>query len=283
VPVDLDSTGTGFLVEALAEDAGETQVAWAWTSRRFGRDVDSVSLADEVAESAVRALGAKPLPSGPYTVLIQPRVGVQLMSLLIQALSAEAVQLNRSFLNGEMNKKVVSDKLTFTDDPLRADGVNSTALDDEGVVCRPRAMIDRGVLSSYFYDLRAARRAGVEPTGHGFRPGPASQPGPHATNFYLAPGSVAVDEMIKADKQVFVLHDVMGLHMADPITGEFSLGASGFLYKNGVAAGSVRGVTIAGTVRGLLSNVQAVGSDLTWVGSLGTPSLLVGGVTISGS
>ena len=83
--------------------------------------------------------------------------------------------------------------------------------------------------------------------------------------------------------KVILLREVMGLHMADPITGEFSLGGSGYLYENGRFASAVRGVTIAGSVESLLNGVAAVGNDLTWYGAMGAPSLLVTGLTVAGS
>jgi PmbA protein len=89
--------------------------------------------------------------------------------------------------------------------------------------------------------------------------------------------------MLSSGPKVFLLREVMGLHMADPITGEFSLGGSGYLYENGRFSGPVRGVTIAGSVGDMLKAVSAAGDDLRWYGSVGAPSLLVTGLTVAGS
>jgi PmbA protein len=75
----------------------------------------------------------------------------------------------------------------------------------------------------------------------------------------------------------------MGLHTADPVTGEFSLGASGFFYRNGEFEHAVRGVTVAGRLSDLLTGVAMIGDDLTWFGSTGAPSLLVTGLTVAGA
>jgi PmbA protein len=96
-------------------------------------------------------------------------------------------------------------------------------------------------------------------------------------------GEASIDDLLVSDKRVFLLQDVMGLHMADPITGEFSLGASGVLYENGKPSKPVRGVTIAGTVSLMLKGVAAVANDFRWRGSTGAPSFLLPSVTIGGA
>jgi PmbA protein len=75
----------------------------------------------------------------------------------------------------------------------------------------------------------------------------------------------------------------MGLHMAEPVTGEFSLGAAGFLYENGRLAQPVRGMTMAGTVGGLLENATAAGNEIHWASSMGAPYVLVKNITLSGN
>src|SRR5205823_8089191 len=98
----------------------------------FWDDLKPEELAEEVANHAVRSLGGKSLPSGRIPVLFHPRVGVQLLNLLGEALSAEAVQLGRSLFKDFRNKKVASPLVTLIDDPLRPNGVSSTHMDDEG-------------------------------------------------------------------------------------------------------------------------------------------------------
>ncbi len=283
VSLQMFSTGTSFLVELLAEEAGETEVAWDGIGRRFGSDINKEKVALESAEVAVSSLGGKALDSGLYTVLLHPRVGTQLLSLLSQALSAEAVQNGRSFLRGQLEKSVAASGLSVLDDPGLIRGAASVLCDDEGTPANLLTLIDKGTLRNYFYDLRTGRRGDRASNGRGFRSALSAAPAPHATNLYIAPGKASFSDLAGAEKKVFLLHDIMGLHMAEPVTGEFSLGAAGFLYKGGKFSHAVRGMTMAGTVGGLLKNVAAVGNEVHWTSSLGAPYMLVNGITLSGN
>lgn len=276
------SSNASFVAEVLAEEAGETEVAWDFQSRRTTKGWSLVEMAESVAEQAARSLGGKQIPSGSYTVIVHPRVGTQLLSLLSNALSAEAVQLGRSFFRGKIHQLVAAPCVTLTDDALLQDGLASAPFDDEGTPHETCAMVVGGILNDYFYDLRSASKENRSSNGHGMKESLAAVPRPASTNFYMKAGSARLDEMLGSHPQVFYLRDVMGLHMADPITGEFSLGAAGFLYENGKRSRPVRGVTIAGSLASVLKNVSAVGSDLTWYGSTGAPSFLLSQVMIAG-
>ena len=144
-------------------------------------------------------------------------------------------------------------------------------------------MLDNGTLTDFFYDLRTGARDGAPSNGRGHRSSVSSAPKPSATNFYVKPGKMKPADMLAADESVFLVCDVMGLHMADRITGEFSLGASGVLYKKGKPAFAVRGVTMAGSVSDVLGRVQTVGNDFRWYGSIGCPSLFVQSLSIAGA
>lgn len=277
------STSATFMVEVLAEEKGQTEVAWEFQSRRFAKGLSLERVAENTAALVLRSLGGRPLPSGRYPVLVPPRVGAPFLSLLSEALSAEAVQRSRSFLKGCLNQPVASSVVTFVDDPFLAEGVQSAAFDDEGVPHQTLAVIEDGTLKSYFHDLRSSSADSVEPTGHGIKASLAAAPRPNPTNFYMKPGKSHVGDLLSAHPRLFVLQDVMGLHMADPMTGEFSLGASGFLYEKGSFQRAVRGVTIAGQLKDFFKKITAVGDDLTWYGSFGAPSFLVEALAVAGT
>lgn len=279
-----ESAGSAaFVAELLAEQEGQSEIAWDYAVRRRFTDLPVEWIADGVAEAAVRALGGTALATGAYAVVLDPRVGTQLLSLLAEAVSAEAVQLGRSFMAGMAGKMAGSPALTIVDDGLLLDGVASGAFDDEGTPHERTVVIDNGRLENYLYDLRTAARAGARPNGHGIKGAFSAPPSPHPTNFYVAPGTASPGQLLSSEKKVFHIRDVMGLHMADPISGEFSLGASGHLYESGAYARPVRGVTVAGDVKSLLAAVVGVGDDLLWHGSYGCPSLLISSLAIGGA
>ncbi|MGH2526958.1 MAG: metallopeptidase TldD-related protein, partial [Actinomycetota bacterium] len=110
-----------------------------------------------------------------------------------------------------------------------------------------------------------------------------STPGVGATNFYVQPGSVSFESLLaKADGGVLI-QDVSGVHSgANPISGEFSVGATGLRIAGGALGEPVREMTIASTLPDMLKSVAAVGSDLRFFSSVGTPSILIGEMTLAG-
>jgi len=281
--LDKEHTEASFLVEILAEADNLSEVAWDITSSRFYERLNWRAIAVKAARKAVESLGGRPLPSGAYTVLLPPRVAIQFLSLISVALSAEEVYLGRSFLTNRLNQPIADERVSIQDHPFLEFGVASESFDDEGVPHRIMDVIEDGILKNYFYDLKSALRAERESTGHGFRPSLASPPRPHHTNLFINPGALSQDALLNSSDKVFWVEDVMGLHMADPLTGEFSLGASGSFYERGQFQHPVRGVTLAGQIGELLKNVKGIGTDLSWYGQLGSPSLLVSHVVISGN
>jgi PmbA protein len=237
----------------------------------------------EAAQHAVQALGGRPLPSGPYAVVVAPRVGTQFLSLVAGALSAEAIQTGRSFIKDPLNTMVANERVTLVDDPLLPGGIASTNFDDEGSPCQTLTLVAKGRFQSILYDLRSAALDKKDSNGHGFKTDLSSVPRPHATNFHMKPGAFTLEELLNSQERIFYLQDVLGLHMVDPITGEFSLGASGALYLKGCFVQPVRGITIAGQLNEILHKIVAVGRDVVWVGSVGSPTFLISNLTISGS
>jgi PmbA protein len=283
--VSLSSTATTAAIvgEVLAEKEGESEVAWDAQENRFFKKLSFEDFSASLADDAVRSLGGRPLPSGPIPVVIHPRVGAQLLSLLSSALSAEAVQMGRSFLRNCKGEIVAGSLVNLMDDPFLPEGIASESFDDEGTPHQKIDVIKNGRLENYYYDLRSAAKEGLGSNGFGMKEGIESLPHPQATNLYMAPGTTTVSDMLASASQVFYVHEVMGLHMADLVTGEFSLGASGYLYENGKYERPVRGVTIAGELKTIFKNIKAVGSNLTWKGSFGAPSFLISHLTIAGA
>jgi len=273
----------GCLVEVLAEDKGQSEVGWNFQQTRFSNDLLIEPLALATAEDAFNSLGGRPLKTGPVPVVLDPQVGVQLLRLLSEALSGQSVQLGRSFFNKKLGQQVASSAITITDDPFVPKGISSCEFDDEGTPHAPINVIENGVLKSYFYDVRSASMAGRPSTGHGIKNGLGSPPSPHPTNFFIMPGSDSRSTLLSSEPELFLIKNVMGLHMADTITGEFSLGASGFLYNNGKYNTAVKGVTISGRLEDLLKKISAVGSDLRWYGAMGTPSLKISNLMVAGT
>jgi PmbA protein len=82
-------------------------------------------------------------------------------------------------------------------------------------------------------------------------------------------------------RKLLKVTDIMGLHTADPISGEFSIGVNGFLFEKGAELFPVREAAIAGNIYEMFSRVLAVGNDVRGFGRVSAPSLLVDAMDIS--
>jgi len=152
---------------------------------------------------------------------------------------------------------------------------------------RRTALIEGGRLRSYLYDTYTANREGGSSTGSASRQGYRSLPGVSASNLVVAPGSLTLGQLLAQAGDGVYVTDVAGLHSGvNPVTGVFSVGASGRIVRGGQLAEPVREFTIAGELVSMLSAVEAAGAEPRWVpfgGSVSTPPLLVAELAISGS
>jgi PmbA protein len=283
VAVEDRSTSVSFSLEIMGEDGGDTHVSWDWSDARTWAGLDADRPSEGARERLLRAFGASPLPSGKYPVIFPPRMGTEVLDLAASALSAEAAQKGRSFLAGRTGRTVASPLVTLIDDGRLPGGMASARFDDEGVPCRRSVLVSKGVLKGFYYDTYAAAREKRKSTGNAGRPGFKGAPSPSTTNFFMLPGRATADRLMAETPRAFVVQDILGMHTADPVSGDFSVGASGFLWEKGAVVRAVKGVTLAGTVPELLSKIDGVAGDLTWQGSTGAPTFRVSGLSIGGS
>jgi PmbA protein len=182
---------------------------------------------------------------------------------------------------------VAGEALALHDDGTDPEGPNSSPFDGEGVPRRRTALIEGGRLQAYLYDCYTARRAKAASTANAGRGSYRSPPGVAASNLIVAPGELSFEQLLtEAGEGVFVT-DVVGLHSGvNPVSGVFSVGASGRAIRGGELAEPLREFTIASDLVSMLRAVRAAGSTPRWVpfgGSVSTPPLLIGEMAIGGS
>jgi PmbA protein len=144
-------------------------------------------------------------------------------------------------------------------------------------------LVRDGVLQGFLYDSKAARRGKMTSTGNAGRASYKGLPEPEATNFFIRAGTAAPEDIVSGIDSGLYVRNVMGLHTVDTVSGEYSLGIMGERIEKGKRTHGVRGVTIAGNLLDLLRDVAAVGNDLVFSGSVGSPTLWVRGVSVGGS
>jgi PmbA protein len=269
-------------VMAMAENNGDSQMGFDVRLGHKMADVDANKIGNEAARRAVSALGARKIATQKGPAVFENTVVGEFLSALSSSFLSCNVNKGKSMLTGKTGKGVVSRKLNLWDDGLMPGGWASSRFDCEGVPRQRTLLVTGGVCRGFLYDTYWAAREGVSSTGNAVRMGFKGSPTVGASNIYIEKGEAPLEELLKTmDKGLFIT-EVMGAHTVDRVTGEFSLGAAGFWVEGGKIAYPVRGIAVSGTLLELFKRVEVVGSDMRFIASVGSPSLLFGEVEVSG-
>jgi PmbA protein len=274
-------------LQALAEGEGARESGLGFGLARGPRGLDPVAIGAEGARRALEMIGAGKPASRSCPVVLDETVAASFVGLIGGGLGARAVQRGRSPLAGRLEEEVASEAFALHDDGRAPEGSDSAPFDAEGVPRRRTALIEGGRLRAYLYDAYTANRESGASTGNAARQGYRSLPSVSASNLIVAPGDRSLEQLLAAAGDGVYVTDVAGLHSGvNPVTGVFSVGASGRMIRDGALAEPVREFTIAGELVAMLGAVSAAGAESRWVpfgGSVSTPPLLIAEMAISGS
>ncbi len=270
----------------LAVEGDETQTGFSFT---ISRGLDLLAwepIADEAVDRAVQMLGAAKPDTSKVPVVLDPFAASNFLGVLAGALNADNVLKGRSLFADLVGQEVGSSAFTLIDDGRRADGPGACPFDGEGVASGRTELFTAGVLNGFLHSTYTARRAGggQGSTGNAKRGGYKSAPGVGTSNFFVEAGERELAGLLSEAEGGVLIMDVSGVHSgANPISGEFSVGATGRRIGAGGTLGEpLREMTIASTLPEMLQGVRAVGSDLRFFSSVGTPSILIGEMTLAG-
>ena len=272
------------VVATLAEDGDETQAGFSFRLARAADELQWADCAGEAANRAARLLGSTKPRSERMPVVLDPDAAASFLGVLSGALTAEAVQKGRSLFANLQGEQVGSEAVNLIDDGRLLAGPAAAPFDDEGVPTERTPLIERGVLRGFLHDTYTARRGGERSTGNASRAGYRSRPSVAPTNFYIEAGEMLPEEILRRAEGGILIQDVSGVHSgANPISGEFSVGATGLRIKGGVLGEPLREMTIASTIPDMLKSVTAVGNDLRFFSGVGSPTILISEMTVAGT
>jgi PmbA protein len=269
-------------IEVVAEDGDEAQSAYEFETVHYYDMLNEAKVGAEAARKAAALLGGRPLKPGRYPVVLSPEAAAGLISVLAPAVCGDAVAKQRSWLAGRQGKRVASAAVTLVDDGRWEAGPGAFPFDDEGAASRTTTVVRDGVLENFLYDSYYGAQNGPGTTGNGLRAAYYLPPGVDVTNWVLLPGDESEESLIRQVDRGVLIIDFLGLHTADPVTGEFSLGAQGFRIEHGRVGEPVTGIAIAGGLEELLERVEAVADRVRFSEDAGAPAVLIGRLDISG-
>lgn len=272
------ATGRSCSVSVIAgEGAGMQRDGWSHSARHL-EDLESPeSIGLEAGRRAVIRLNPGRVKPGAMPVLFDPRVAGSLLGHFAGAIAGPAIARKSSFLQDKLGTRIFAKGVCVIDDPLRARSLRSRPFDGEGLPVRHIEFVADGILKSWMANSASARQLGIAPTGHASR-GVGSAPGVTPSNFYFEAGERSREELLAAFPRALLVTELIG-QGANPVTGDYSRGAAGFLVENGEIASPVQEITIASNLIDMFATLEP-GSDLEFRRGIDSPTLLIPEMTV---
>jgi PmbA protein len=275
------TSGYGASASVIAGSGSGMQRDYESHSVRHYEDLDDAQTIGRTAgERTVRRLNPGKLASGVMPVVFAPRVGGSLVGHLLGAITGSAIARKTSFLLGREDELIFPEGITIRDDPHKLRGLRSKIFDGEGVTTRASDLVANGRVTGWLMDSASARQLGLQPTGHASR-GVGGPPGASATNVDLVAGSISRDSLISDIKRGLYVTELIGQGV-NPVTGDYSRGASGFIIENGEITAPVAEITIAGNLIEMYRTLVAA-DDLQQRRAVNVPTIRIEGLTVAGA
>ncbi|MFZ6016698.1 MAG: TldD/PmbA family protein [Nitrospirota bacterium] len=285
IDAEYSSTACTAHIMAIAEDGMDSQMGWDFAGSRFLSEVSFEDVGRNAARRATQLLGSRRINAQKAYVILDSAVAADFIGIFASSLSSEYVQKGKSLLSGRLGSLVISSKINIADNGLLSGKLGSRPVDDEGVSSRAKTLIREGVLQGYLYNTYTAKKDGVSSTGNAVRSGFSGLPSVGVSNLYIEAVSksdvMEFNELFNAMDNGLYITEAMGVHTANPISGEFSIGVSGLWIEKGRIKFPAKEAVISGNILDFLGRIEAVGNDIRFYDNIGAPSLLIGPTDIS--
>jgi len=269
------NTGVSLSLEAIHEQS----TGYEFDHSCFLDKVDPVAVGERATFFATESDNGKDIASGDYDILLSPLAyGELLGNVFIPALSGRNVHAGRSRLAQSLGKIVADTQISMYDDPHREKGNGSVRWDAEGTPTRRIDFIRDGILETFAYDLKTAYRFGKTSTGSAIRGGFGGLPSIGHHNFVVDGKRCGV-----ADDPVIYIHNVVGAHTANPMSGEFSVEFSNAFWMEGSQYDTpIRSAMLSGNIFDMHHNISGLSKESRAVGSMILPSIKINNQHIIG-
>ncbi len=272
------STGHGVSAAVIAGEGANMHRDHDGHSARHLEDLEPAEeIGRRAGERAVARLNSTRPKPGKYPVLFDPRVSASLLGHFTSAINGAAIARKTSFLRDKLGAPVFGDGVTIVDDPLRLRGLRSRAFDGEGMRVSTQQLVSRGILNQWIADSASARQLGIQPTGQSAR-GTGGAPGASPSNLFMEAGTRSREELLGAFPEAVLIIELIGQGV-NPVTGDYSRGAVGFMVRGGEIAEPVSEITIASNLIDMFASLEP-GLDLVFRRGSDAPTILIPEMTV---
>lgn len=266
--------GSGYSAScvALAREGDDAQLGHSFNVSRLPDGLmDPHLLGAQAARKAMARLGAKGLATQRLPVLMTPEMAARLLSEFMGAITGTSQYTGNSFLRGALGERIFPEWFNLDERPHLLQALGSRAFDGDGLPTAAKYFVRNGVLESYSMGLYAARKLGLKSTGNAGG----------TSNLFVSPGAISHSQLLGQMHRGLLVTEMMG-HGANPLTGDYSMGVSGFWVDWGEVQYPVQGITLAGNLRDIFSGIVAIAMDGNLQYGLDCGSMLIDSLSIAG-
>ena len=256
---------------AVAKDDKSMERDYEYTLKCHLDDIKSAEeLGKAAAENTIRKLSPKKIGSEKIPIIFDKRIAKGILSTFAGAISSSAISRGTSFLKDMIGQKIFSDSINIFDKPDIIKGLGSQSFDSEGVKTETLRLVEQGILKHYLIDTYNGKKLNLKSNG---RSGGTS-------NLYFDNGKTALKDLLNSNLKSLYITETIG-HGSNIITGDYSVGATGFLVENGEFKYPINEITIAGNFRDMFQNIT-LANDLEFQYSTNSPTAMIEGMVVAG-
>ena len=255
----------------VARDEKSMERDYEYTSKCHLKDIKNAEILGKLAaEQTIKKLGPRKIGSEKISLIFDKRIAKGILSAFANAITSSAISRGTSFLKDKINQKIFSNKINIVDKPDILKGLGSRSFDSEGVKTDTLKLVKQGILKYYLVDTYNGKKLSQKSNG---RCGGTS-------NLYFENGNISYKDLLNSHSKCLYITETIG-HGSNIVTGDYSVGATGFLIENGEFKYPINEITIAGNFKDMFQNMT-LANDLEFEYSTNSPTMMIEGMVVAG-
>ena len=255
----------------VAKDDSSMERDYDYSLKCHLNDIKSPEeLGKAAAQNTIKKLSPKKIGSEKITIIFDKRIAKGILGNFASAITSSAISRGTSFLKDQINQKIFSNSVSIFDKPDILKGLGSKSFDTEGVKTETLKLVDEGILKHYLIDTYSGKKLNLKSNG---RCGGTS-------NLYFENGTMSYKDLLNSNSKCLYITETIG-HGSNIITGDYSVGATGFFVQNGEFQYPINEITIAGNFKDMFQNIT-LANDLEFEYSTNSPTMMIEGMVVAG-